>query len=408
MTSGRAPTDNRPMSIGDIFPRDDGRHAWVGSAPPFPAVSVSLADRPNCRMPSSMHGTFDSVWCVESPLSDHSGGRFEIVVDECIRLLGARGRLIVRFRETEDLSVINLKQKIGRRLNLVAEVDRQWCVDGEYTVAFAVERKCVEDYADRRWTFAVLTQGKKPEMVVQFLKSIRTLDPSHEHEILVWGPMDQAYAPFGVQVSDRQYRSDVAEISRKKNDIADAASHANLLIAHDRYVINEDFFTGFDTFGYDFDLCAIAQRYEDGHPFPSYVALPGHTLVRAATTIDCPDANSLWPLQYVNGGLIVAKTSTLRRIRFNPLLFWCEAEDVEMARQFRERGLPPRVNRWASATTYGVDRAWYTGLHFTPEERYLKQNAAASSGKPVRRHTVAAKIRREVGRLSARLRERFG
>lgn len=407
MKNGRASTDNRPIALSEIFPRG-GRHAWVGSAPPFAAGVISLPDQSNYRLSSSMHGQFDSAWFVETPLSDLSGGRFEIVIDELIRLLGARGRLVVRFRETEDLSVVNLKRAIGRRLNLTAEVHRQWCVDGEYTVVFSIERKCLDDYQDRRWTFAVLTQGDKPEMVVRFLQSIRTLDPTHKHEILVWGPMHAAYAPFGVRASDRQYRSDVAEISRKKNDIADAASHANLLIAHDRYALNDDFFKGFDTFGYDFDLCAIPQRYEDGHAFPSYCALPGHKLVRAATTIDCHAANTLWPLQYVNGGLIVAKTQTLRRIRFNDLLFWCEAEDVEVARQFREHGLPPRVNRWSSATTYGVDRAWYTGQHFTPEERYLAENTRCSTATPKRRSTIAAKIKRECARFSAKLLGRAG
>jgi hypothetical protein len=407
MTSSRSATDNLPISVDELFPRE-GRHAWVGSSPRFPAEAISLIDQPNFRMASSMHGRFDSVWFVESPLSDLSGGRFEIVIDELIRLLGARGQLVVRFRETADVSVVNLKQAIGRRLHLSAEVHRQWCVKGEYTVAFSIERKQLEGYQDRRWTFAVLTQGNKPEMVVRFLRSIRALDPAHEHELLVWGPMNQAYAEYGVRASERQYRSDVAEISRKKNDIADSASHANLLIAHDRYALNEDFFTGFDAFGYDFDLCAIAQRYEDGHDFPSYCALPGHKLVRASTTIDCPDANTLWPLQYVNGGLIVAKTQTLRQIRFNDLLFWCESEDVEMTRQFRERGLPPRVNRWASATTYGVDRAWYTGQHFTSEEQYLKETALRSAADRKPRFSMAAKIKRECVRFSAKVLGRAG
>jgi len=402
MAAKRSATDNRVYSIESLYPQS-GRHAWIGGAPPFVADSLSLEGRQNYRLPSLMHGQFDSAWFVETPLSDLPGDRFELVLDELIRLLGRRGRLVVRFRETKDLSVINLKQSIGRRFSTAAVVNRQWNTDDTYTIDFSIERHNFEDYQDRRWTFAVLTRGDKVEMVVRFLQSIRSLDPGHEHEILVWGPMDAAYVPYGVRASDRSYRDDVAEIARKKNDIAEAASHANLLIAHDRYTLDEGFFDGFDTFGYDFDLCAIAQRYEDGHPFPAYCALPGHKLVRAPTTIDCPEANSLWPLQFVAGGLTVVKTRALRQIRFNDLLFWCEAEDVEVAKAFRDRGLPPRMNPWSSATSHGVDRDWYTGHHFTTEEKYLQQNQLPQSAPPSERHRIMKQLRRGLRRLSVKL-----
>lgn len=400
MAQGRAATDGRVHAITDLFP-EAGRHAWIGVAPPFAACPVDVAAGVNCRLPGDLHGTFDSVWHVETLLSDHVDGRFELVVDEMVRLLGARGRLVFRLRETAEVSVINLKQAIGRRLDTGATVGRQWAVDGETVVELLIERRHIEHTRDRRWTFAVVTQGKKPDMVARFLRSVRCQDPGHEHEILVWGPLDAAYAPYGVRCVDREYRADVAEISRKKNDIAAAASHANLLIAHDRYTLDPGFLAGFETFGYDFDLVAVTQWYDDGHPFPSYCAVPGHALVRAATTIECPEANRLWPLQFVGGGLIVAKTRTLREIRFNDLLLWCEAEDVELAQAFRDRGLPPRMNPWSSATTYGVDRHWFTGRHFTTEACYVRQAAAAPVAKP--RRTILQKIRRECARVVRQL-----
>jgi hypothetical protein len=400
MAQRRAGTDGRVHAIADLFPQA-GRHAWIGAAPPFAAVPLDVAAGVNCRLPGDLHGTFDSAWHVEALLSDHTAGRFELVVDEMVRLLGPRGRLVFRLRETAEVSVINLKQAIGRRLDTGATVGRQWAVDGELVVELLIERRRLEDRADRRWTFAVVTQGNKPDMVARFLRSIRCQDPGHEHEILVWGPTDAAYAPYDVRVVDRAYRSDVAEIAHKKNDIAAAASHANLLIAHDRYTLDPGFLAGFETFGYDFDLVAVSQWYDDGHPFPAYCALPGHALVRAATTIECPEANRLWPLQFVGGGLIVAKTRTLREIRFNDLLLWCEAEDVELARAFRDRGLPPRMNPWSSATTYGVDRQWFTGRHFTTEARYLQH--AAAPPPPARPRTIVQKIRREFARVVRQL-----
>jgi hypothetical protein len=79
----------------------------------------------------------------------------------------------------------------------------------------------------------------------------------------------------------------------------------------------------------------------------------------------------------------------------------CEAEDVELARAFRDRGLPPRMNPWSSATTYGVDRQWFTGRHFTTEARYLQH--AAAPPPPARPRTIVQKIRREFARVVRQL-----
>lgn len=406
MAGQRAGTDGREHPIADLFP-EAGRHAWIGASPPFPAVPLDVAAGVNCRLPGDLHGTFESVWHVETPLSDHADGRFELVLDELIRLVGGRGRIVVRLRETAEVSVINLKRAVGRRFDTRTTLGRQWSVDGATVVELLVERHGLAERMNRRWTFAVITQGNKPDMVARFLRSIRCQDPGHEHEILVWGPPDAAYDRYGVRVEHRGYRGDVAEIARKKNDIAAAAAHANLLIAHDRYTLDPGFLAGFETFGYDFDLVAVAQWYDDGHPFPSYCAVPGHALVRAATTIECQQAGRLWPLQFVGGGLIVAKTRTLREIRFNDLLLWCEAEDVELARAFRDCGLPPRMNPWSSATTYGVDRQWFTGRHFTSEACYLQPAgeppAPPPAGPPPARPTLIGRVGREVARVARRL-----
>jgi hypothetical protein len=59
----------------------------------------------------------------------------------------------------------------------------------------------------------------------------------------------------------------------------------------------------------------------------------------------------------VNGGLMVFKTHTLRANQFNDLLYWNQAEDVEVSRVFTDAGMPPRMNYLSSATTIGIPKA---------------------------------------------------
>ena len=54
---------------------------------------------------------------------------------------------------------------------------------------------------------------------------------------------------------------------------------------------------------------------------------------------------------------MVFKTHALRACPFNDLLYWNQAEDVEVSRVFAESGMPPRMNYLSSATTIGTPKA---------------------------------------------------
>lgn len=333
--------------------RDCERHFWVGEVPPFEWDQASILHSSNFRLSPSHHRQYDVVWLYESLLSDFPADTIELILDELVRLVRDEGRMVLRYAQHQNFSVILLKHLLGRRYNLTIDVETEIIENGIYTTVFRLQRLSTARYSDQRWTFAIITQGKRRDNVIRFLQSVRQHATAIDHELLICGPADEAYAPFKVTYLDREYRDHYAEIALKKNDIADRASCANLLIAHDRYVLNDDFFSGFAKYGYDFDFITIKQWYESGEEFPAYCAMSSPDLVWSPP-VHCTDINRLRPLQFLNGGLFIAKTETLRDLRMNPLLFWQQAEDVELTKHLRNHGLPPRINVYSSATTIGI------------------------------------------------------
>jgi len=334
--------------------RGSGRQVWIGDYPPFDGVGLSLRSCTNFRTSSAHHGKYDVVWYYEESPADLQPGQYELVFDELIRLIGSRGSLVVRFqKDLRHFTIVALKQLLGRRYNTTISVESESLEDGWFTIVFDVVRRGIERYGSNEWTFAVLTQGSRVDNVAAFCRSVREQDPERRHEILIWGPGNPAYEQYGAICHSGDYRDDLAEISRKKNDIAERATRTNLLIVHDRYRIEPQFFEGFSRFGYDFDFVTIPQRYECGSHFPGYAALE-RGIVYKSRSIDCRDYNMIRDGQYVNGGLMIVKTKTLRDIRLNDMLFWNQWEDVELTQQFRNRGLPPRVNCFSAATTLGI------------------------------------------------------
>jgi hypothetical protein len=326
---------------------------WAGEHTPFSFDQAHLWGSTNFRLASGHHGRYDAVWYYEQLFSDLQPGQHMLMLDELVRLLGERGTLVLRYQQSRDFTVIQLKRWLYRRYGSRARVKWEHAQDGIFTTIFELEREDIYRYRDHTWSFAVLSSGKRLDNVTRLLESIRREDPGRTHQIIVCGPPHPAYEPFDVEYHGGNYREELAEISRKKNDIADKASGANLLIAHDRYVLSPGFLTGFEQFGYDFDFVTVPQSYECGTPYPAYCALDNDALTWC-DAIDCRDYSRVRPAQYLNGGLIIAKTRTICDLKFNDLLFWNQAEDVELARTFREVGLPPRINAFSSATTVGI------------------------------------------------------
>jgi hypothetical protein len=335
------------------------KQIWVGSNPPFDMPAVDLENATAFRMSPSLHQSWDTVWVYERFISDYES--WKLALDECLRLFGRTGILVLRYKHRRpNFSNFGLKNFLFRRhgytMEMLWEETALTDTGAVATSAIRVTRDSLERYQAAPWTMAVVTQGTRIENVARFCKSVRDQDPQRHHEILVHGPRNASYDEYGVRYIDTPGESpDHVTLGCKKNTIAREAGFPNLLIAHDRYVIDPGFFESFARFGYDFDFCAVRQSFDDGEDYPAYCALDATSLLWAPT-VHCENYNVLHTTQYVNGGLMLFKTQTLRERPFNDLLFWNQAEDVEVSKAFLDVSLPPRMNYLSSATTIGIPK----------------------------------------------------
>lgn len=323
------------------------RQAWIGLNPQFNMDIIDIESCTNFRLAPNLHGQFDIVWIYEKMLSEYHILSWKIVLDECTRLLKEHGQLIIRMQDKEKLSIPMIKAFLGRNINLEVSLDNQY-FDKEtytYTIVFNITRLNFDLYEDKSWTFAMLTSGKKDDIVVKFLESIRNNEHS-KSQIIISGPQKELYDKYDVEYLDlSNYRDDkYPEISKKKNDIAKMAKKANLLIAHDRYYLDKNFFNDFEKYGYDWDFLAIKQISDiDNKEYPSYSYLYGEYLVNSHPGVNL-DYDKL-PIQtYCNGGVMIFKTHNLQKLKFNDLLFWNEREDIEISHEFIIHSLIPRYN----------------------------------------------------------------
>lgn len=350
--------------MDDIFllelAKKKSNHAWIGTRPPFNFEGIDLLNSTNYRVSASLHQNFEVVWFYEHCLNNLKTSGWKIVLDEAIRLLDENGLLVIRSAESENLTTPMIKNYIGRHVAIDAfvEYEVQDKTDNIWTFVFRIHRRHIEFYKDKRWTFAVLTNGEKVNNVIQFLQSIRKFDVDENYEIIISGPPNESYEKYNVLYLDiSQFRDHkYAEISRKKNLICDMAKNPNIMIIHDRFSLDDGFFSGFEQFGYDFDFLTIKQYYESGTEFPSYCAMKNSLHWESPIKVD--NYNQLYEGQYLNGGLLIFKTHILRRLKFNGLLMWNQMEDAEISRYAIDNSIVPRINFLSSATTIGIDESY--------------------------------------------------
>lgn len=345
--------------LAPLFAR---RGVWVGTMPPLTVPALELETRVNYRAEPRHHRAYDAVWLYERELFS-LGSAWPLVLDEAVRLLGPSGRLVTRTRESGEGTLFELKSLLDRNPNTQTRLVGQEKLDGGSVVSvFDVTRNFLPSYEDDCWTVGVLSNGAKNANVEALVRDAASLLPPERVEFLIAGPEFPLEAPNGASVRFLNIPDEdhLPRVSSKKKEIVDAAAHANVAIFHDRYRIEDDFFTGFDAFGYDFDYASVPQRYEQGHYFPSYLGFERREYRWQRPVYDT-GYGTLHAGHYVNGGLIVLKKHTASEINFNPLLLHNEAEDVELGFALRDRGVVPRMNPHSHAVTVGVP-ADYTAV----------------------------------------------
>jgi hypothetical protein len=327
-----------------------GRKYWVGREAPVPGCVTSdalLEARGLHRASPDEHGTYDVVYLVETDLGTLP--YWQVLVDEALRLLGASGTLVVRYTPSTLLGPQDLMALVSSRIACVAGVAFAHTWPGERTRVVGIDIvQTKPPVALGGVTFGLVTDGRAPDRVTAFVDSVVAIRglARTSSEILVCGPagcVDHLAETFGVDVRlvvEPAENANLGWITRKKNLLVDAAHCEIVVVAHDRYTFTPGWLESLRQFGTDFDVVVPRQTTVTGMRFPDWVGVADDRSCSPIFELDYADFD---PRAYVNGGIIVARTSLLKEVRWNELLFWGDAEDIELSRRLQARGVVPRL-----------------------------------------------------------------
>lgn len=189
-------------------------------------------------------------------------------------------------------------------------------------------------------TFGITTDYTSIDRLKEVIQSIVDLNIP-EYEILIIG--DKEHLTFD-RISnnvrcilfDETIKPDWT--TRKKNILCQEAQYENIVLMHDYYVFDKDWYNNMKQFTENvwWDICSCQQILTNGKRhftdwvtwddpiFPRYSALPYDEWTRA-------------PFMYISGGFFLVKKQVALDNPFNEELIHGQAEDVEWSLRVRDK-----------------------------------------------------------------------
>lgn len=204
-----------------------------------------------------------------------------------------------------------------------------------------------------KWTFGIITNGKRPQWVDQIIKSIKEQKIPH-YEIIICGTYlekgekDLRYIPF-------TKRDDRGWITKKKNLIVKKAKYENICMLHDRVILDKDWYKGMKKWGNCFENLGCRQLFND-QSVNDWVT--SHYFIKNKegekfsfeSSVDYKDwYRNIWFLGQLN--IFKKSIITKNNLWWDENLYYGEREDHQFSKNLNDNGLIHRFNDYSSVIT---------------------------------------------------------
>lgn len=184
------------------------------------------------------------------------------------------------------------------------------------------------------FTFGILTKYDNETQLREVIDSIHALNIPN-YQVLIIGEQKRE----GAEKERYIWFEDSVKpgwITRKKNLLARAANYQNIVLMHDYFVFDKDWYNNFLKFGNNWDICSCSQYLINGkRHFTDWVTWDSPIFPRY-TSLNYDDWSHVHYM-YQSGGFTVAKTQLIIDNPFNEELGWGQSDDVEWSLRVRHR-----------------------------------------------------------------------
>lgn len=325
-----------------------------------------------------------------------------ILLKEWMNFLKVGGTACIIFRQTPGKNFAFLVSEVFELFGNQVETD--WELDGADTVLLVRKLRPVLAPGDSmdRWSFGIITNGKKDAQVDRIIVSILALRIPR-CQIIVCGTYSNR-KKYKIDYVHFTRKDERGWITRKKNLIAEHARHENMVILHDRLVFDRGWYAGMKKYGNYFEVLSCVQQLEGTGERVGDWAMMGVPYAPQDSVFDLAagyiEYRDWDPDMFIPGSLYIMKKSVWEKAPLNEHLFWAEEEDCELCWRYQRLGIVPRFNTYSKCYSFSWNHG---GL---PEYSFNGKGKGRMKGSLAARLYVACKalfLRRAPPRLRGSL-----
>lgn len=220
----------------------------------------------------------------------------------------------------------------------------------------------------KRWTFGIISNGKKNDQIKQQIARIHDLKVP-EYEILICGKFEETKDTKVKYLFFEAY--DRGWITAQKNVILEHARYENIVMMHDRILPSRDFYHGLKKYGNYFEVLSCKITDAQGMRCGDWMTLGNE--MWSVPRIGLLEYHDWDRYGWIDGALAIMKKSTWKKAQWDESLFWNQKEDIKLASDWLEKGIVARFNPFSSCTTF----TWRHGVlppYLFEEKKLGKRN----------------------------------
>ena len=211
------------------------------------------------------------------------------------------------------------------------------------------------------WSFCIVTNKMFPDTINGCIDSVLNVFDKHtqKFEIIVIGNSKINYADrsniYAIDFQEKVFSPTLTRprlsrfkrekklslffykegwITKKKNIAASLAKYNKLCILHDYVALDQNWLSGFQLFGENWDVCTTKIFNKDGKRHRDWLTWDYPVIGRALAPYDC---TSLTKYMYINGAYFCVKKEFYMNNMLDEKLCWGEGEDVEWSKRIRKK-----------------------------------------------------------------------
>lgn len=289
---------------------------------------------------------------------------YKILIKEWANFCKVNGFIIIEMKSNKILKFLDLVNEINLLLKDKAEILEKTEEGDECKIIIKKKKEILKkEDSINKWSFGILSDGKRKEQVNLEIESIRALKIPY-YEIIICGKYDGDKRD-DVKIID--FNPEKAWITKKKNLICESAKYENIVITHDRFIFNLDWYEGMKKYGNYFEILSCNITDSEGKRVDDWIT-SGTELTPDFAFHGIMDPRDWDSGGYIDGGFYILKKDVWRKVKWDETLLWGQSEDLVLSRDFLNNGFVARFNTHSSVKTFSK-RCQYYFVEFNPIKR---------------------------------------